>query len=131
MSYSFQFDPIRLPPEAEELRREVRAFLREEIERGSFKPGGGNMHSAFSPEFSRKVGARGWIGMTWPKAVGGHGRSQLERYVMTEEMLAAGAPVRAHWVADRQSGPVILKYGTEEVKREIIPKIVAGEAYFC
>mgnify|MGYP001191775477 CR=1 FL=1 len=131
MAYSFQFDPIRLPPEAEAVRHEVRAFLREEIEKGTFKPGGGNMHNAFSPEFSRKVGERGWIGMTWPKEYGGHGRSQLERYVMTEEMLAAGAPVRAHWVADRQSGPVILRYGTEEVKREIIPQIVRGEAYFC
>lgn len=130
MPYSFQFDPIRLPPEAEALRREVRAFLREEAERGTINP-----HSAaddgFSREFSRKVGERGWIGMTWPKEYGGHGRSHVERYVMVEEMLAARAPVRAHWTADRQSGPVILKYGAEEVKREIIPRIARGELCFC
>ena len=131
MSYSFQFDPIRLPPEAEQVRREVREFLREEIERGTFKPGAGRMHGSFNPEFSRRVGERGWIGMTWPKEYGGHGRSQIERYVMTEEMLSAGAPVRAHWTADRQSGPVLLKYGKEEVRREIIPKIMRGEAFFC
>src|SRR3546814_18415379 len=89
------------------------------------------MHGKYNPEFSRKVGAKGWIGMTWPKAYGGGGRGFLERYVMTEEMLAADAPVRAHWVVDRQSGPVLLKYGSEKVKRELIPRILRGEVYFC
>lgn len=131
MAHSFQFDPAVLPPEAKALRQEVRAFLREQIEEGAFRPGGGNMHSAFNPEFSKKIGERGWIGMTWPKRYGGHERSQLERYVMTEEMLSSGAPVRAHWVADRQSGPVLLKYGQERVREEILPKIVKGEVYFC
>jgi acyl-CoA dehydrogenase len=129
MAYSFQFDSIRLPPEAEQLRRDVRAFLQQEMESGTF--GRNSKNEAFSPEFSRKVGARGWIGMTWPRKYGGHERSHLERYVVTEEMLAAGAPARAHWVADRQSGPLILKYGAEEVKQEVIPQIVRGEAYFC
>src|SRR3546814_17834811 len=69
--------------------------------------------------------------MTWPKEHGGGGRSHLERYVMIEEMLAHRAPVSGHWVADRQSGPVLLRFGTEEVKRKIIPKILSGEAYFC
>ncbi len=131
MSFRFQFDAVELPPEAAALRLEVRAFLREEIERGGFDPYNPDRDAAFSPAFSRKVGARGWIGMTWPKDVGGHGRTHLERYVVIEEMLAARAPVRAHWVADRQSGPVILKYGTEAVKREVIPKIVRGETSFC
>ena len=130
MAYSFQFDAIKLPPEAEELRREVRAFLREEQENGTFQPGD-KKASSFNPEFSRRVGAKGWIGMTWPKAYGGQERSQLERYVVSEEMLAAGAPTRAHFVADRQSGPVLIRYGTEEVKREVLPQIVRGEAYFC
>ncbi len=129
MTYSFQFDPIQLPPEAERLRREVRAFLREENENGTF--GSGDKEAAFSPEFSRKVGAKGWIGMTWPRTYGGQERSQLERYVVSEEMLAAGAPTRAHFVADRQSGPVLIRYGTEEIKREVLPQIVRGEAYFC
>ena len=131
MSYAFQFDSIKLPPEAEKVRREVREFLREEMEAGTFKPATGRLRGRYNAEFSRKVGERGWIGMTWPKEYGGHGRSQLERYVMTEEMLAADAPVFAHWVADRQSGPMLLKYGTEEVKREVIPQIMRGEAFFC
>lgn len=131
MSYTFRFDPMQFPPEAEALRKEVRAFLREEIDAGTFTPGSGDMASNFNPEFSRKVGAKGWIGLTWPKDYGGHGRSQIERYVLTEEFLAHGAPVRAHWVADRQSGPVLLKFGQEDVKRKLIPEIVRGETYFC
>ena len=78
-------------------------------------------------EFSRKMGARGWIGMTWPKRYGGHERSALERYVVLEEMLAAGAPVSGHWVADRQSGPLLLRVGTEAQKQAILPRIAAGE----
>lgn len=131
MSISFHFDPVTLPPEAEALRREVREFLREEIDRGTFDPNDPNRESSYSPEFSRKVADRGWIGMTWPREVGGGGRSHLERYVMVEEMLAHRAPLGFHWVADRQSGPVILRYGTEHLKREIIPRIIRGEISFC
>ncbi len=131
MSLSFRFDPVQLPPEAEALRREVRAFLQEEIAAGSFSPLSTGRESSWSPEFSRKVAARGWIGMTWPREAGGHGRSHLERYVVTEEMLAHRAPISFHWVADRQSGPVILRYGSEAVKRAIIPRIMQGEASFC
>jgi alkylation response protein AidB-like acyl-CoA dehydrogenase len=77
------------------------------------------------------VGARGWIGMTWPKKYGGHERSFLERYVVLEEMLAAGAPVSAHWVADRQSGPLLLRFGTEAQREKILPGIVRGELAFA
>jgi alkylation response protein AidB-like acyl-CoA dehydrogenase len=86
--------------------------------------------SVFSAEFSAALGARGFIGMTWPGAYGGHGRSALERYVVTEELLAAGAPCAAHWVADRQSGPLLLRFGSEAQRRDILPKIARGECYF-
>ena len=129
MNFSFRFDPVELPPEAKELRQEVRDFLLEEIEAGSFSPDGGK--GSFSREFSRRVGVKGWIGMTWPKKYGGHERSHLERYVVTEEMLAARAPTRAHSTADRQSGPVILRYGQEEIREKILPQIARGELCFC
>ena len=129
MTTSFRFDPVELPPEAKELRQEVRAFLHQEAEAGTLASHRGK--GGFSREFSRKMGARGWIGMTWPKKYGGHERSQLERYVVTEEMLAAHAPTRAHSTADRQSGPVILRYGQEEVRQRILPRIAAGELCFC
>ena len=131
MSSMIEFDPIRLPPEAEALRKEVRAFLKEEIAAGTFDPNSTHLDSAFNIEFSRKCGERGWIGMTWPKKYGGGERSFLERYVLTEEFRVWGAPTRAHFTADRQSGPVLLKYAPEEVKQDIIPRIVRGECYFC
>src|SRR3546814_2324153 len=80
---------------------------------------------------SKALGGQGWIGMTWPRKYGGHERSALERFVVTEELLVAGAPVRAHWVADRQSGPLILKFGTEQQRLEYLPRIARGECYFC
>ena len=83
------------------------------------------------PAFSRKLGRRGWLGLTWPKRYGGHERSALERYVLLEELLAAGAPVGAHWIAERESGPNLLRYGSEQQKLAILPRIAAGECFFC
>ncbi len=126
---AFTFPPPPPSAEAEALRHEVRGFLattlaeRKPVERAESWTG-------MDPDFSRKVGQRGWIGMTWPKQYGGHERSFLERYVVLEEQLAAGAPVALHWIADRQSGPLILRVGTEEQKT-ILPRIAAGEAFFC
>src|SRR5881409_3119064 len=131
MTAALRFDPIRLPPKCEELRKEVRAFLAEEIAAGTFDPHKPNREDTDVPEFSRKVGARGWLGMTWPKKYGGHERSFLERYVVMEEMLAAGAPVSAHWVADRQSGPLLLRFGTEEQRQRILPGMARGELAFA
>jgi alkylation response protein AidB-like acyl-CoA dehydrogenase len=117
-------------PEAEALRGEVRAFLGQEIADRTPQERGRSW-GGFDAEFSRKMGARGWIGMTWPKRYGGHERTALERYVVLEEMLAAGAPVGGHWVADRQSGPLLLRVGTDKQKDDILPRIAAGECYFC
>jgi hypothetical protein len=127
---ALQIPVVHLPKETEDLRREIRQFLNEEIESGGFEPKCDTWLSGFSEEFSRKMGSRGWIGMTWPKKYGGHGCSTIERYVVTEEMLAAGAPVSAHWIADRQTGPLLLKFGTESQKQFFLPKIAKGECYF-
>ena len=89
MSATLEFDPIRLPPECEALRAEVRAFLAEEIAAGTFDPSATGGRRAFNRELSRKIGARGWLGMTWP-APYGRSTSALERYVVIEELLAAG-----------------------------------------
>src|SRR5256712_3037386 len=130
MTAALRSDPIRLPPKCEELRKEVRAFLAEETAAGTFDPYKPNREDTDVPEFSRKVGARGWLGMTWPKKYGGHERSFLERYVVTEEMRVANAPTRRFFVADRQSGPVLLKYAPEHVKMDILPRICRGELCF-
>jgi acyl-CoA dehydrogenase len=130
MTAALRFDPIRLPPECERLRKEVRAFLAEEIAAGTFDPHKPNREDTDVPEFSRKVGERGWLGMTWPKKYGGHERSFLERYVVTEEMRVANAPTRRFFVADRQSGPVLLKYAPEHIKQDILPRICRGGLCF-
>src|SRR5262245_57488720 len=126
----FRFQLATLPPEAERLRKDIRAFLAEEL--GSIPPEKkAQSWSGFNPDFSKKLGARGFIGLTWPKKYGGHERTALERYVISEEVLAAGAPVAAHWVADRQSGPLLLKFGTEEQRQRVLPGIARGETYFA
>src|SRR5437899_9844258 len=130
MPATFRFALNDLPPEAEGLRAEVREFLKKEFS-GAAPVKRAKSWGGFDREFSRRVGARGWIGMTWPKTYGGHERSFLERYVVMEEMLAAGAPVSAHWVADRQSGPLLLRFGTEAQRQKILPGIVRGELAFA
>jgi acyl-CoA dehydrogenase len=130
MTANLRFDQIRLPPQCETLRREVRAFIAEEVAAGSFnpdQPGHGDSHNR---ELSRRIGERGWIGMTWPKKYGGRERSFLDRYVVTEEFRVVNAPVRLHFVADRQSGPIILKYAPEHIKTDILPRICRGEVCF-
>ncbi len=122
--------PPALTEGAAALRSEVRAFLAEALA-GRTPQQRAESWSGHDPAFSRAMGARGWLGMTWPRAYGGQERSALERYVVLEEVLAAGAPVGFHWVAERQSGPSILRHGTEAQKRLVLPRIAAGECSFC
>ena len=126
----FRFTPYELPASAASLRSAVRDFARgwtadmSSAERAHSWSGG-------NPAFSRALGERGWLGMTWPTQYGGHARPMAERYVVIEELLAAGAPVGAHWVADRQSGPLLLRFGTEEQRQRFLPGIARGENFFC
>lgn len=122
---------VALPNEANELRREVRVFLEAEQREGRIKSKCDCWLSGFSADFSKRLGKKGWIGMTWPRQYGGHERTSLERYIVMEELLAFGAPVAGHWIADRQSGPLLLKFGTEEQKHFFLPRIASGESFFC
>lgn len=119
-----------IPAEDEALRTEVRAFLTEAVRE---MPAHVRARSwgGYDAEFSRELGRRGWLGITLPKEYGGAGRSPFARYVLVEEFLNFGAPVGSHWIADRQSGPLILKYGTEAQKQYYLPRICQGEAFFC
>jgi len=113
------------------LRAEVREFVAEQLAEGGFEPAVDSWMAGFSREFAREVGRRGWIGMTWPVEYGGHGRTAFERFVVMEELLAAGAPVSAYWAGDRQVGPALLRNGTEEQKRRFLPGLASGEILFC
>jgi alkylation response protein AidB-like acyl-CoA dehydrogenase len=119
-----------IPPEDEALRGPVRIFVDESV---STIPADVRARSwmGFDADFSRRLAARGWIGLTLPVEYGGAGRSAFARFVLVEELLARGAPVSAHWIADRQSGPLILKYGTETQRRFYLPRICTAEAFFC
>jgi hypothetical protein len=129
MSY-LSFPSPQSSPHDEALRTEVRTFLARELaERTPLERA--RSWDGIDVDFSRRLGQQGWIGMTWPKRYGGHERSAFERYVVVEELLAAGAPVGAHWIADRQSGPLILRFGTEEQKMRVVPRIAAGECFVC
>jgi alkylation response protein AidB-like acyl-CoA dehydrogenase len=124
-----RFELTELSSEERALRDEVREFLARELPRGSFTPGLG-MKSPKDPAFSKKLGARGWLGMAIPSRYGGHDRSAVDRLVVTEELLRWGAPVAHHWVADRQSAPIIARFGTEDLKQRFLPAICRGELSF-
>lgn len=118
------------PHAADALRAEVREFLAGQRAEGKIGRDVDCWLTGWDEDFSRALAARGWLGMTVPVEYGGHGRSHLERFVVTEELLAAGAPVAAHWIADRQIVPSLLKYGTENQKQQYLPAIASGACYF-
>ena len=130
MSRLNSLDVQSIPDEDEALRGEVRKFLADTVK--NIPPHiRARSWAGYSPEFSRQLGQQGWLGITLPKAYGGGGRSAYARYVLVEEFLNFGAPVGSHWIADRQSGPLILKYGTEAQKIRYLPAICQGNAFFC
>ena len=127
----FQFPTPHIDPSVDSLRLEVRALLERERVAGSFVPTADCWVAGLSEEFSHRLGQAGLIGVTWPTEYGGRGLTAFHRYAITEELLVAGAPVHLHWIADRQSGPLILRCGSEEMKHDILPRIAAGECFFA
>ena len=116
-------------PGLAKLRGALREFLVADRVEHRWQPRADAWLSAWDEEFSARLGAAGFLGLTIPPQYGGHGLGHLHRYVVTEELLACGAPVAAHWIADRQVGPGLLAYGTEEQRQRILPRIAAGR-YF-
>ncbi|WP_235687046.1 acyl-CoA dehydrogenase family protein [Tomitella gaofuii] len=118
-------------PALGDLRRAVREFLAAELAAGRYAPDADSWMTGFDPAFSARLAAQGWLGMTIPTEYGGHARSPLERFAVSEELLAHGAPVAAHWIADRQMAPSILANGTERQKERYLPGIAAGTTFFA
>src|SRR3984957_13939919 len=125
-----RFGWTELTPAELSLQAEVRAFLAAELGGEAGRRPGLGMNGAASREFSRKLGARGWLGMALPKRYGGAERSAVDRFVVTEELLRYGAPVGHHWLADRQTGAVINRFGTDEQKARFLPGIASGDLGF-
>ena len=124
-----RFTPTELTTDELALQHEVREFLAAELPPGSHEPGLG-MSARHDRAFSAKMAERGWVGMALPKEWGGSARSAVDRFIVVEEMLRWGAPVGHHWVADRQTGNVILKFGTDEQRHRFLPPICRGELGF-
>ncbi|HEY6761236.1 MAG TPA: acyl-CoA dehydrogenase family protein [Baekduia sp.] len=119
------------PAALQALALEVRGYLDERRRDGAFTPACDGWASEFDRDFSRELAAQGWVGMTIPVEYGGGGRTHIERFVVAEELLAAGAPVAAHWVTERQIAPMLLKLGTEDQRERYLPGIAAAELSFC
>ncbi len=114
-----------------DLRRAVRAFIAEDIAAGRFTPRCNSWTEGLASDFSRRLGERGWIGYHWPTQYGGRGGSAFDTLTINEELLAHGAPVGAHWVAARQSAPLLMRFGSEAQRQEFLPRIAAGTTYFA
>jgi hypothetical protein len=122
--------PARIPDEDEALREPVRVFLKAAL-RDRPPEVRARSWMGYDSSFSQALGARKWIGLTLPAKYGGGERSPFARFVVSEELLAAGAPVAAHWFADRQSAPLLVRFGTERQCQQYLPGICRGETYFA
>jgi alkylation response protein AidB-like acyl-CoA dehydrogenase len=120
---------LTLPENLRSLQADARSFARDwtqglAIQEDSWVVG-------YSPEVTAALAQRGWIGMTWPREVGGGGRSELERFIVFETLIAQGVPIAGAWIADRQIGPMLIKYGTPAQQAKLIPEIISGRASWC
>jgi len=88
--------------------------------------------NGYSKEFSKELAGHGWIGMTWPdNSYSGPASPGIDRLIVGEELIKAGAPIAASWFGDRQMGPALLAYGTPNQQAAFLPGIVAGETTWC
>ena len=116
-------------PEQKELRKQARA-----VAVAAVSEHGWHLDSwinGYSKEFARTMGELGWIGLTWPEEFGGGGRPAIDRLIIGEELIAAGAPIAAMWFADRQMGPALINYGTPDQQVEFLPGMLSGETTWC
>jgi alkylation response protein AidB-like acyl-CoA dehydrogenase len=125
------FELPRLGAATASLRGAVREFIADEIRVRRFEPRCNSWTESLASDFSRRLGERGWIGYHWPTQYGGRGGNAFDTLTINEELLAAGAPVGAHWIAARQSAPLLMRFGSEAQRQEFLPRIAAGTTYFA
>ena len=125
---------LTYPPDAEEFRAEIRAWLEEHLPDGWFDEGfemTPEEKLAFQEEWTTTLFEGGWICATWPEEYGGKGLTTMQGVVLAEEFHRAGAPLRADFFGDTLVGPTILQWGSEEQKQEFLPKILSGQIAWC
>ena len=117
--------------EQEAFRQEVRRFLDEVLTPDFREALKRSEDEGFSPEFSRRLSETGWIGLNWPREYGGLGKGAMERFIFNEELVTHDAPIGYHFVGERQVGPSLMRHGSDEQKRELLPKVARSEVCFC
>ena len=128
---------LRFGTKEEELREDVRAFLKANLPRTADTGGAGMGRRSdedfeAAREFNRKLAERGWIAPAWPREYGGLGASIYEQIVFNEEFGYHGAPdtgTRGFGVG--MIGPTLIIHGNEEQKKKYLPKIPSGEHIWC
>jgi alkylation response protein AidB-like acyl-CoA dehydrogenase len=111
-------------------RERIRTFLSDELEHARFTPTADSWMHSLDPDFSQRLAAAGFVGTTIPVEYGGRGGTEIERFAIAEELVAAGAPVAAHWIAERQLAPLLVRFGTDEQRKRLLPGIARGEVVF-
>ena len=112
---------------AEDVRRVLRAHPPESFAVDGMDAGYGS--GAHSRAFMAALADQGWLSMCWPKAYGGQERPMFLKLVLLEELALAGAPfgpLPGCW----QTADAIIEFGTERLRREVLPEIASGEATF-
>ena len=115
--------------EQQALREQAREVACRAVER--FGRHNDSWINGFSKEFAKELAALGWIGLTWPTEFGGQGRPPVDRLIIGEELIMAGAPIAAMWFADRQMGPSLIAYGRPDQQQAFLPGILSGDTTWC
>ena len=119
--------------EEEAFRQQVRDFLNNEVTPQLLEETESGL--GWGPhtwEFIRKLGAKGWLTPTWPKEYGGLALPPIYRFIIHEELNYFGAlPSEALVVGAGVAGPTIMLVGSEEQKKEYLPRIARGEIEFA
>ncbi len=121
-------------PEAEAFRSEIRDWLAANLPAGWGSEGfemAPDERKLFNEQWPKKLFAGGWICATWPKEYGGKGLSTMQGVVLAEEFARVKAPMRADFFGDTLVGPTILQWGTEEQKKDFLPRILNGSVRWC
>jgi alkylation response protein AidB-like acyl-CoA dehydrogenase len=124
MNFQFSSDEQAF---AHEVREFLRAHPPETFPIDGMDAGYGS--GAHSRPFLRALAGRGWLTMTWPRSFGGHDRPLMYTLVLFEELAAVGAPF-GPLAGCNQTAEGIIRYGSESLRREVLPRIGRGEATF-
>ncbi len=122
------------PAETEQWRSELRAFLKAELPpdfEGDDDFFDNEDQLAFARQFTKKLGARHWFAPAWPTQYGGLGKSPVEQMIYNEELAYHRAPAGGRLFTIGITGPTMLVHASEEQKQRYLPKMAAGEDWYC